>query len=643
MTRKAQAEMALILGLAVIAIIVAAYAYSSFTTPFSDTSAISEEQRSVDVYVRDAILAAAMKTLQKMYGQGGYYDTSTALDTLDYINLEIAYWQVCDTVEPPDIEEELEKGIEDYLRRKLPEKTDIAGRQVEFSLGDNDIDVGASVFENKISLTVTLPTKVDGVPLPQPFAFEIESKLGRIYDFAVDFSNYQKKYRVLDHNLLRHINVSNPNEDEEGTCWLPTGGMYMDGTLSRDWSRIQQCMEMQIEHTLAYTFEWEKPWLRADGELPPQLMSNAYIFQIEKSDGSWGQYADLELSFLYGGDEKHLTKTDPEFYLMTDPSPLLFRPEGIPGVISFTPYDVTYDVSFPVVISVNDMILHKNFRFVNFVNIKDSYPSNKHCMEPEPPDPVTQMCIDSAGEQMALTVTDTDGTPLPGVYVQFGPCKFLQTTNVNGVLDVPTPQLSGAKVLSLGHGEMEYNVSATSGELIAGKAVKMPVYETYDVMFYAANIYPGSITLTTAQTSQPQQKMDVRFVMKTDDNPAMEPLMFDHNNRIPDDIDFGDIDPDNPPTQEELEVVLNIREGVRMPANYTYSVELDVRDGMQFADDDFELDKNADRIYIYTPIIHSGQTLQPHEVVNYMKNCGFSIVSHKSPTEIKQGGLCPIT
>ena len=41
MIRKAQAEMALILGLVVIAAIVAVYVYSSFTSPFHETTAIS--------------------------------------------------------------------------------------------------------------------------------------------------------------------------------------------------------------------------------------------------------------------------------------------------------------------------------------------------------------------------------------------------------------------------------------------------------------------------------------------------------------------------------------------------------------------------------------------------------------------------
>jgi hypothetical protein len=635
MFRKAQAETALILGLVVIAIIVAAYAYSSFTAPFTDITALSEEQRSVDAYVRDAIMTAAIRTLGKIYGQGGYYDASSAPRTLNYMNLDIAYWQVCDDVDIPDIEDEVEKGVYDYLRRKLPVKTDIAGRQVEFTI--DALDIGARVFENKISLSVNLPTKVDGVPLPQPFTLDVESKLGRIYDFAVDFSNYQKEYRKLEQNLMKHINISNPDESEEGACWLPTLGLY-DGTLSRGWTMIEKCMEMQIDHTLSHTFEWEKPWLMSDGTLSPSLLKNAYIFQIKKSDESWGQYADLEVEFRYGGVEgRLLTRNEPEFYLMTDPDPLIFRPQGIPGVLSITAYDVKYDISFPVVISVRDEILERNFNFVNFVNIKDSRASNQWCMESEPPDPQTEACrLEVAGEEMDLTVTDTDGTPLPNVYVQFGPCKFDSPTDADGRLPVPTPILPGDQVLTLGKGEMEYNVSATTEELVSEKVVAMPIYETYDMYFYTAYIDSDHINLIAADNYNVMQKMDVSFTMKTDDNPVMAPYVFSYDNWKKD-FDFSDYDPNAPPPEpEDLETVLNQRSDIEMPATQTYRVELSLRgDGIvkEFACD-FELEKDEDihDIYIYAPIIPSGTSQQA--VLDRMDACGLSIVSHTPPSEM---------
>ena len=316
---KGQAEMALILGLLVIAVIVGIYSYSSFTTPGSAPLAISEEQRGVEAYVRDAILSSTTKALGKIYSQGGFYDTQDATKTLDYANSDVAYWQICDqSVNIPNMDEEVAEGVEDQLLKNVPEKTDIAGRQVEFEF--ENLHVDARVYENKISITVNLPTEVDGVHLPQPFRLDVDSKLGRIYNFANDFANYQKAYRVVDVSLLNHINISNPDEEDEGACWLPTVGMITN-TLRRSWSRIEECMQKQISHTLTHTYEWDKPWLREDGEMPLNLMENAYLFQIKKSDGTWGQYADLSFDFYYGGDEKHLTRADPSFFLGTDPDP----------------------------------------------------------------------------------------------------------------------------------------------------------------------------------------------------------------------------------------------------------------------------------------------------------------------------------
>ncbi len=629
--KKAQAEIALILGLLAVAAIVGVYSYSSLTAPSTTPVTISEEQKSVDSYIRDAIFTASMKTLSKIYTQGGYYDSSVAGNKLDFMNNDIAYWQICDETEIPDIEQEVSKGVTDYMKNNLPERTSVAGRQIEFRL--QEIQTTARVYDNKITLSVNIPATVDGSSIPLPIVVDVESKLGRIHNFAKDFSEFQKTYRVLDQNLLEQMNLSNPMEEEDGTCWLPTVGLSWS-TISKSWTGLKGCMEEHIIYTLTRTLEWQKPWIGPEGFIPAELMSNSYIFQIKKSDGSWGQYADLEVEFYYGGtgNSRTLSRNQPDFYFMTDPDPAVFTLIGIPGVISFVNYEVKYDVSFPVVISVPDEILQKTFNFVTFVNIRDSYPSNEGCMSDIVPDPTTVMCENTQGT-MKLTVQDTDGQPLSGAYVSFGPCNFQYPTGVDGKLEIPIPHLDGTKELKIISGDTIYSVPATVQELASadGKVVKMPINRAYDMHFYVAYMHDSTIEFKDSLSAV--KKIDASMTADYGNNEFMEDYAYPtFKNRKTDNVDWENVDENTP--IDEIEEMTNHATAV-LASKLNYEVVVSLGEGSSYTDASFELDADAGDIYIYAPIIVDGVTVS--DPVGRMKNCGFSVISHKKPADITGG------
>jgi len=634
-----QAEMALVLGLVAVAVIVILYAYSTFTYPVPGGT--TSEQKGAEAYVRDAIRSSAEAALMKIYSQGGYYDIADAPKTVKFAGSDTAYWQICNDVQEPDIKEQVENGVKEEIVSRLPDSTNLGGRQVTFSLSPDNFHVTAMIHDNKVSLEVNLPTTVDGVGIPQPYRLEIDSNLGRIYNFARDFANFEKRYRVLDYGLMQHINISNPNEEGEGACWLPTMGMIVT-PLRRSWSRTEECMERQIVHTLSHTYEWQKPWLNDNGDLPSDLMENLYIFQIQKSDGSWGQYADLGLEFYYGGDGQKLTKNDGEFYLRTDPESIDFRPIGIPGVMRIGSYDIKYDVSFPVVITVMDELLKKNFNFAVFVNIRNSAPSNEQCMESAPPSPEDVQCTEDVGKPVDLVIYDTSGNPLPGVYMSFGQCSFDAPSDGDGRFSFATPNLDGEQVIALYDDatQTEYNVTATAQELEDGMTVEMPLNRQYTIHIYSALTNGDAIGISPDYPP----KVDITFVMDNSGNPAMDDLVFKPSNkyRNPNEIDPDAIDPEAPDPDAFLADPPNSEIRVSLPAEASYNVNMTIEgnDGQIYELElgEFELaDTNSD-IYIFVPDTSNGANAG--QTAEHFRECGIGIMTFTSIEELQSLASC---
>jgi len=480
MHRKAQAEFALILGLLIIAAVVAIYVYPAFVTPSVSPGALTEDQKAAEAYAKDAIRRSAGEALVKIYDSGGYAGSAEGR-SIGYGGSGISYWQVCGSVTVPDVERNLERGIESELKAALPDSTDIAGRRVVFD--KSRISADASLFDNSIGLSVSVPTTVEGRALPQPFELDVRSGLGRIYEFSSDFARFQSVYRPLDYNLLRLIRRSNPY-----SCWLPTEGVAFQGSFSKSWVQLRDCMEQLIIHNLATTYEWEKPVL-VNGKLPNSMLDKSWLFEVRKEDGSWGQYKELEVDFLYGGGDRRLSRADPELTFGTTPDPVKFKGGGFPLLFgSLGPmltYDVAYDVSYPVVVSVWDPLAERHFKFATFVSIRKNLISAE-CAPPGAGGAYQQECIESATEPMSLTVKDVSGRPLSGIDVWYGGCGPWRV--FDGSLQTKIPQAAGATLSMLDEfSGSELSFCADSGEL-ANKAVTFPVKRAFDVSFYAVTI-----------------------------------------------------------------------------------------------------------------------------------------------------------
>jgi hypothetical protein len=491
-TQKAQAEFALILGLLLIAIVVAIFAYSSIVPPPVGPSALTEEQKAVDSYVKDAITRASDRTIDAIYDQGGYVDVS-GKKSVRYAGNTIPYWQLCDTAIVPDVEANLESGISNLLKSSLPDQTDIAGRRVVFD--KSLISVDAQLFENSMTVSVNVPTTLEGRAMPQPFVIAKQSNLGRIYDFSRNFADFQAKYRALEYNLVRLIRRSNPK-----SCWLPTKGVKFMSSFHKSWGELRDCMQQVIFHNLAHTYEWEKPVLK-DGKLTESMMGKSWLFEVVKTDESWGQLKELDVNLYYGGEDRLLTRNDPELLFGTNPDPVEERGETFPllgsAIGPVLVYDVKYDVAYPVVVSVWDPFLEQSFKFTTFVNMRSSQKSDDCEFGAVDPSQHHQKCVLGATEDMRLTVLDHNDAPLQGVDVWYEGCGPWRIFGDELQAKIPHAVDGELSLLHQFSGS-EYTVCMDSDEL-ATKTVKLPIRNVFDLRFYIVEIDKSPYTIKSVR------------------------------------------------------------------------------------------------------------------------------------------------
>ncbi len=597
MLRKAQAEIALILGLLAIAAVVGVYSYSSFIAPSMQPSGLAGDQKGIETYIRSAITDASMSTLGKIYDQGGYLDISDAERKLDWANFEIAYWQICDETyvrTSGDVEPDVEEGIEEYLKDRLPEKTSIAGRQVEFDFSPGAFSVDARILERKVTLSVKLPVTIDGVRNTNPFNMEIDSDLGRILMMAGDFTRTQEKYRVLDQNFMDHLYTSNPDYE----CWIPTMGIS-SSKIKKTYAYMRTCTEEFIAHVLARTHLWYKPFVRDDGSIPEPVLENSYIFEVMHEGESWGQYADLDVSLYSGLDGRFLSTTNPEFLLKADRSlnPLRIKGYGIPLISLFIPYDIKYDISYPVVVTVMDENLRRSFKFANFVNIKENVASDEGCdLDAVIIDPQTEKCDKGAQNPVKITVTDQAGMPLKSVDGSFDGCPFTIFDD-KGVIETSfhTPQTSKAKLM-LDYGNSEYVGCYSVGEL-EEETIQMPLLKNFDVKYFIIDIADGQFV----SPIKPGDTKNVSVVLSRDiDTACMEEgdifdIMFDN---------YYEMTDDGPKAVPKSTGKADIY------ATETYTAEITtISESSAMVTSTVQIMKDDSTIYIYAPNMLSGSTI----------------------------------
>ncbi|MBN1896302.1 MAG: hypothetical protein JW789_01060 [Candidatus Aenigmarchaeota archaeon] len=547
--------------------------------------------------------------MRKVYSQGGYYD----IEDENYVENTchgVVYWQSCDETHIPDVRSNLNEGIRKSIMESMPESVVIAGNEISFRKDELKTDV--LINDDGVSVKIELPTFVDGVRSPSDYTLLIKSDLNRVLRLSEDFTKTQAEYRMLDKNLLKLLTFSDP----EG-CWLPTEGVTSSLVFKKKWSNLRDCMEQLIWHTLIHTYEWERPVLRDDGTLPEEMLNYAFIPQVYKyEENEWGKYSDMDIKLYFANEGKNLKKTNPELLFRTHPDPVKFS-AYIPGL---TLYDVTYDVTFPVLVSIHDRNFDDDFQFINFVNIAENEPSDDcNFDDVSGTDNEEEICIIQATNPSKITVTDYSGNLLEQVDVTYGICDIGMTTE--GVLERNLPDMTDAR-LELYIPEDDFYCEIVSTSDLDDRTISMPLFKKFNVKYYnlLINIYPDDPNpVITGAENTVNKESDITMNMMP--NGCTDSILLQHSNHYK--IVSGEL----------IEGIFNTGI-IDLPATATYNATVSVGDISVF-DNDVVIDFNENDIYIYLPKVVNGAATKEQLEALYEK-C-IDVASHVKPGDVPVG------
>ncbi|MHA2065755.1 MAG: hypothetical protein ACXABY_15365 [Candidatus Thorarchaeota archaeon] len=356
-----------------------------------------------------------------------------------FVGEGVPYWQKCQhdlSLSREEIKRTFEFALKNYILKHTDEFLDFFGKNVTFDLPRLDVD--ANILRDKIVLTVTLPTTVNGYDIREPYTREVSTKFGEIIDFAADVAKEFSVNRELEYFTIYSIYFSKNLWD--GHPKLPTIGVMTQcgENVLRSPRQISRYLLETAEYVLTNTFWWRGL---------STSRSRSRTFGIEDVNGE--RYMDLNIKmhlpddFAFAARGRTILFTNNELLLDMD----MFV---IPRCVSA--YKQVYDVSYPVVISVDDPLSGNSFNFGSMVHVTDSWGE----MSPGRCDfditKYTNDCKDLECNANIRVVwhkySDGSNEPLEGALVTIGDC-FGEKTDSDGHVEGPVE--CGLQELSIYH------------------------------------------------------------------------------------------------------------------------------------------------------------------------------------------------
>ncbi len=418
MVKKGQAEFIVVFGVVIIGIVIALYAFKpTIINPVPPS--LQEEKKLIKNSIINLIRSGTKETLETIYRQGGYY-TLSGLNTIEYGMEKIPIWQAGDELETPNIVNEIEDGLKSYLLLTLKPKMEFYGKNVTFEL--SRLGITTKLLKGKLSISVYLPTKLEGYDIEQPYNTELKTELYDVIDFSKNFANDLKNTRYFESMTLKSIVLSNPDNE----YWLPSHGVITGcgKRLFKTRAQMLESMKRIIRYTVSHIV-----WNDA-----PLIMEGNPFSPLKIIGGK--NYPNLDVAFVYPNEWD--SKIDQ--YFSADPEPLSVTATPlVPFVpVCITPYSVKYSAIYPVIIMVKDSEMNNWFWFAVIVGIEDNMPGNFTMNLGEMKTEYKDLCIERAECHAKINVTDTEGNPIEGADAMFYICD-IGKTDANGIVEGNIP------------------------------------------------------------------------------------------------------------------------------------------------------------------------------------------------------------
>ncbi len=490
MRRKGQAEIALILGLVLIAVIIGVYSYSSLIPPSIDQVDVTDEQRGTYTFVTDLLRGGSESTISTLYQNGGYLSVGDATHGFVRVNGfgNVAYRQMCENYENPDVVANFKTGLLDYITQNLPASQVIGGRSVVFN--KNAMNVDTTVYDNRIVVSATIPTTVQGVQMLQPYRVEVSTGLGRVSKFADNFARMEADCRMLETHLMFSLMQSS----EFSPDWIPFGTGNAHRTYRLLWGVLSERMEKYIIYSLSQT--------EIGGQIPVTDEGKLADFKYRGWDGSAMEFFPIEVVFDYTGrpadflacqepypniegdryedlsnDERKGIKftfglnDGLDESTFSAPQYLEIKPKTGRGISAYlspfglraAEYAQFYSVRYPVVVGVWDELSGEQFKFAVHAYMENNAPG-MGCTVLSPIAPPIESgqsaehheyCAEDVTNFANLAFVYTDGSIVRGATVTYNDCP-LGTTGNDGIISAPIPEQTLLGELGIEVDENEY-------------------------------------------------------------------------------------------------------------------------------------------------------------------------------------------
>jgi hypothetical protein len=466
---KGQAEFVVIVGILIVASVAVIYAYQSGLFTGSDVPpAIQAKYDSVKASFESLVREGVQDTMRRMSQYGGYLDNSSfQMGSVTFLGKEVPYWELNGEVKYPDVKNNFLQGVQSYVsanKQSMLDSLKISGVQL------GNPDVKTSFLASKITLTVTMPTTIDGTRVSKPYVIEVQSRLSEIDDFSKGFASYQKASRPLEYYTISSM-VLSPIEEDVHAVPVYVSLTDCGGYVFKSWWDVKPQMEQVIKATLANVY--------MPGKAPTDFImtSSSPKYSLVPIGGK--KYENLEVDFQVP-DNFQLTQSDFQF----TPDPISATSQIIPmvGICMSDPVYVKYYASYPAIVRVKDPLTQNVFQFAVHVYIKDNLPGEWSSLQGYQSDAQKQIC---SNYQCAIdiAVKDTASRPLDSAEVMFMGCSLGRTGSTGRLTAAAPCGIGPLQIFKLGYSFPARMESSDSIRSLTVSLVKTPVIRVH---FYEA-------------------------------------------------------------------------------------------------------------------------------------------------------------
>ncbi len=471
MVFKGQVEFIIVFALLLIGAVAAYVALQNVSVQPPPPSGIAEEVKTVKDSVNNLITAAVQDQMGELYASGGVINPSSG-ESVKFGQVRVRLWSTCSEIDLPSIRMELEDGIANYIKYNLQDQGEFFGKDVDFDLDRLDVDV--NILQDRIDVTVDLPTEVEEYSVPQPYTASVSTRLHDIMEFGHDFVNYLDSSEFFEYATLDSIY----NSDSESPDWMPMVNMQTGcgNVLTKTRQDLLNSMEKMIKAVVIST-AWNEVPVYGDDPVYALAEINGRMYpEIDLDMDSPVKYGDWDLESNFA---------------VTPAPPIIVEPTRvIPFLdVCVVPVAVMYSVRYPMVFSVRDTETGEFFNFATMVCIDRNKPSEGE-LDVLGNEEYARECIEESNCHYRINVSDSEGKPVEGATIIYDICD-LGETDSEGISEGDGPCLTLGQLNVYAPGYRNHGEVAGSGDLAYLNITLKEVAGEVSVYFYGVNTIAG--------------------------------------------------------------------------------------------------------------------------------------------------------